>query len=333
MALTTHEGTTERGQVLVIVAGGLVGLMLAVGLVIDAGVAFLGRRDGQNVADIAALAGTRIVATNYTTATRTQHDVFEAIASAMTANGCSPTGSSPCFWTAQFVGAGASGPVNLATVVDVSSALPSGSLGIRVGVSQQRGTFIIGIIGKSSWEISTEATAIASRPAGAPVSQLLPIALKEDAAGYTPGQVYDLTDGKDAPGGFGFLSWTGSNDAGALATSLCTPDSPAFTMPTTFPADPGKTNADAVRDCLADWITTGQTVLIPIYDTVSGTGNSASYHIVGLAAFVVTSQEQPAVDNLQGYFVEVYPYTDVPAGVGAVAPTANDTTYFMGLIR
>jgi Flp pilus assembly protein TadG len=326
-----HPG--ERGQVLVLLAGGAITLILVVGLVIDVGIANLSRRDTQNVADITALAGTQVVAESYTTSARTQAAVYAAIDTTSSANDCTAGAATPCTWQAWFVGAGASGPTDLAAVANTTAALPAGTLGVRVAVNEVPRTFFIGVIGMTSWDVNSEATAIASRPGSAPSGQLLPIALRYDAGGYEAGQVYDLTDGKDAPGGFGYLSWTGSNSAGALATSLCTPDNPAFSLPRSFVADPGKTNANDVRACLDDWINTGQTVLIPIYDTVTGTGNNATYHIIGLAAFVLTAAEQPAVDNIRGYFVEVYPYTDVPAGVGSLPPTLNDTSYFLGLVR
>ena len=165
-----------------------------------------------------------------------------------------------------------------------------------------------------------------------------------NAVDFQKGQIYDLTDGKDAPGGFGWLSWDGSNSAGALAASLCTPNNPPFSLDspfdspgaydgfigtnpatgeTWFPIDPGKTNASSVRACLDGWITSGATVLVPIYDLVTGNGNNAAYHLTGVAAFVLTSREQPAVDNIQGYFVEYYQYTDVPGGLGSQPPGAG----------
>ena len=44
---------------------------------------------------------------------------------------------------------------------------------------------------------------------------------------------------------------------------------------TWFPIDPGKSNASAVRSCLDGWIDSGATVLLPIYDLVTGNGNNA----------------------------------------------------------
>ena len=51
----------ERGQMLVIVALGLTVLIAMAGLIIDGGMALSNRRQVQNAADAAALAGTRVL--------------------------------------------------------------------------------------------------------------------------------------------------------------------------------------------------------------------------------------------------------------------------------
>ena len=66
---------------------------------------------------------------------------------------------------------------------------------------------------------------------------------------------------------------------------------------------------------------------------MTGNGNNAAYHITGVASFVLTSRSQPAIDNIQGYFVEYYPYPDVPGGASAPPPGPQDTTYFIGLVK
>ncbi|MHB8891139.1 MAG: pilus assembly protein TadG-related protein [Candidatus Limnocylindrales bacterium] len=328
----------ERGQILVIVAGGMLALLVFLGLVIDGSNAFLNRRTAQNAADISALAGTRLIADGYVNGTtsgvntHTGAQVYAEIQRSVEANDCRPGDATPCTWQAWFVGADASAELtDLTQVANTASALPDGALGVRVAVNRQPGTFLARLANIQTWDVNTEAIALAQTPGTAPAGYLLPIALKEGS--FSPGQVYDLTDGKDAPGGFGWLSWTGSNSAGGLATSLCTPDNPAFSLPRTFPVDPGKTNASSVRACLDKWITSGQTVLIPIYETVSGHGDNAKYAITGIAAFVLSSRDQPAVDNIRGYFVRVYSFVDqVPAGV-TTPPQPGDTTYFLGLVR
>ena len=54
--------TEPRGQVLVIVALGMVALIAMAGLVTDAGLAWANKRQAQNLADAAAMAGARIIA-------------------------------------------------------------------------------------------------------------------------------------------------------------------------------------------------------------------------------------------------------------------------------
>lgn len=334
----------ERGQVLVIVAGGAIALILLMGLVIDVGVAVFNRRDGQNMSDLMAVAGAKYVADVHQGKIQGDPavvDTYSAIQKSAVANGCQSTDPTPCTWEAWYVGRG---PVDIGQVTPGSSvptdcptppAVGSCALGVRVAVNRLPGTFLVGSIGMPNWDVDTQAMAVATKPTTAPAGQLLPIAFNGDPdEAYQPGQVYDLTDGKDLPGGFGWLSWDGSNSAGALAESLCNPNNPEFYLPYTFPADPGKTNADDVRACLDGWIASGQTVLIPMYDIATGTGNSATYQIIGVAAFVLTARDQPAADNIRGYFVEIYQYTDpVPAGVGSVPPGPDDTMYNLGIIR
>ena len=367
---------SQRGQILVIVAGGMIGLLAIAALALEGGTMLLNRRDGQNGADLSSLAGGRIVTLSHTDpgpANDMQDDVYAAIQGSLDKNDCGATSSSPCTWTATFVGAPGTGAglIDIGAVSNTTTAIPSAALGVRVSVTHTPQAFVGRILGFDHWTVSTEATAISQKANGAAAGTLLPIAVcgwknvpgtdcvqasnsPTNDVDFQPGQIYDLTDGKDAPGGFGWLSWTASNSAGALATSLCTPNNPPFTLDspfdspgayggvigtnsstgeTWFPVDPGKSNSSSVRACLDGWINSGATVLVPIYDLVTGNGNNAAYHITGLAAFVLFSREQPAVDNIQGYFKKYYPLGGVPGGAGATAPDTTDTTYFVGLVK
>ena len=334
------RGRDERGQILVIVAGGMFALLVFLGLIIDGGNAFLNRRDAQNTADLAALAGTRLIASGYTTSdtvgvnNKTRGQINQEILTSVKANGCLPDGTTPCTWQAWFVGPSGSGPIDLASVTDVGSSLPANTIGVRVNVNRQPGTFLARLANIQTWDVNTEAIALAESPAVATADRLLPIAMARDPNGYNPRQVYDLTDGKDLSGGFGYISWTGLNNPNALATSLCTPDNPSFYLPAQFDADPGSSNSDGVRACLQKWIASGQTVLVPIYSSTTGHGNGGKYTIVGIAAFVVTAVDQPAVKNIRGYFVEMYQYTNpVPGGANSGPPKPNDTSFLMGLVK
>jgi hypothetical protein len=341
--MKNRDRSGERGQILVIVAGGAITLLLLMGLVLDGGVAIFNRRDAQNTSDTMALAGTKFVADIHQSKTPVDATVFAALTRAAIANDCAPTSATPCTWQAWFVTGGTDGPIdtpNTATPITATgpaAAVPANALGVRVAVRRQPGTFVIGLAGFRSWDVNTQATAVAEVPATVPAASLLPIALKDDGTAgqaYQPGQVVDLTDGKDAPGGFGYISWTGSNDPNALTNSICAPDNPEFTLPHVFTGDPGKSNDSSVRACLANWISpAGQTILIPIYDIVIDPGNNASYRIVAVAQFVIVSQAQPAVDNIRGYFVGTYNIDPIPGGLGSRPPTPDDTSFFFGLVR
>ncbi len=332
--------TAQRGQILVIVAGGAITLLLLMGLVLDGGVALLNRRDSQNTSDVMALAGTKYVADTHQSKARTDADTFAALSRTAVSNNCVATAAVPCTWQAWYVVGGASGPVDM-SAVSAGSSVPATALGVRVAVRRRPGTFVVGLAGIRSWDVNTQATAVAEVPSTFPAGNLLPIALKDDGTvgqSYKIGQVVDITDGKDVAGGFGYISWTGSNDPIALSNSICTPDNPSFTIGPgalpTFPGDPGKSNSSGVRACLDKWINPpGQTVLIPIYDLIVGGGNGARYEIVGVAQFVITSQAQPAIDNIRGYFVGTYNIDPIPGGLGARPPTADDTSMYFGLVR
>lgn len=334
--------TGERGQVLVIFVGGLVAMILFVGLVIDGGFAFLNRRDAQNVADTAALAGTKVVADHYQAGpltTVTSATVYAAIDAIARANGCLAAGTPPCTWTASFVDRR---ETVLGPVVNEPSGLPPNTQGVVVRVTRTPRTFFLGVVGQTSWNVGAEATAMAGRLTGASGSILLPIGTNPPQP-FVPNREYVLTEtgtqkggGSSpnfGPGNFGWLSWTGSNAAGALAQAICYPNNPAITFPADFPGDPGATNANDVRNCLKRWI--GQPVLIPV---VSGcnpcNGNNAVFTIVGAAAFTLTGYDEsgPAVSTLSGVFTEYYGLPSVSAGIGG-PPQPGDPQLFLGLIR
>lgn len=331
----------ERGQVLAIVAGGAIALILLMGLVLDGGLAFLNRRDGQNTSDVMALAGTKFVADTHRAKPQADPSItttFEALRRTAMANDCAAGGAVPCTWQAWYVVGGPTGPVD-SSKVTAGSAVPANALGVRVAVNRQPRTFVVGFVGIANWAVDTEATAIAEALRTAPAGQLLPIGAKDPTSAvpaqdpYQPGQVYDLTDGKDEPGGFGWLTWLGSPNATVLGDSICTPDNPEFTLPVDIDGSKGKTNAIQVRTCLDEWISSGQTVLIPIFDTVTKVNGDNVYHVIAVAAFVLTSREQPAVDNIRGYFVEIYPTNPIPGGVGSRPPNEDDTSFSLTLVR
>ena len=346
-------GRRQDGQILALFAGGVIVLILIAGLVIDGGNVFLQRRDAQNAADIGSMAGTKRIADYYVKPTGTpgkaftgSDNAFTQIASKMTVNGC-PTGGD-CAWTARYVG-----PRSGATFVDLGpvgasdGAPPSGALGVKVDVTKNPRTYFLGIIGRTTWRVDTVATSLAGKLPGAPGGQLLPIGMTQMPT--QEGTIYALTSGANGPGNFGWVSWDGSNSAGSLATSVCTPNNPPFSLPLEFPGDPGKTNASSVRTCLQQWVDSKTPVLIPIVlktndpantpgcTTGGGGGNGFSYCVVAIAAFVLTGFAQPAVDQINGRFLGTIPYSvasnpNVPGTVNQ-PPEENSPLYAIGLAQ
>ena len=240
---------TERsdpGQILVVFAIAMVVLILVTGLVIDGGNAFLHRRDSQNSADIAAMAATKRLADYYVKSPTdpsfrftAANNAYTTIDTRMTQNGC--TAATSCTWTARYVGArsGATfadlGPVGAGDTAPPGAVSGPKALGVKVDVTQTPSTFLLGIIGQGAWKVQTTATANAGKLSGAPGGQLLPIALVAPPT-MIEGSTYAITSGSNGPGNFGWLAWTGSNSPGPLATSICTPNNPGFTLPAEFAA-------------------------------------------------------------------------------------------------
>ena len=345
MKLGSPDRRDTTGQILAIFAGGFIGLVILVGLVIDGGFAFVNRREAQNIADTAALSGTKAIADSYTEATKLSNQIYDVIEdNVVNGNGCSPTDATACTWEGQYVDRN---EAELGAVADSASSLPAGTQGGHVTVTRNPRTFFFGVFGVNDWDISAAATAITAKIQGLPLGQLLPIATNPPQP-FQPGYEYTLTEvaggngqGQSpefGPGNFGWLAWFDTNDPNALAYSLCNPNNPEFALPHSFPGDPGASNSGDVRACLDMWIASGTPVLIPI---VSGcdpcNGEHASFTIIGIATFILTSYDGqgPAINSITGRFVENFvlpPSGLVPGGLGG-APSPTDTSFYLGLIR
>jgi Putative Flp pilus-assembly TadE/G-like len=324
--------SSESGQILIMAAGGLIVLLLVAGLVIDLGLGFRERRTIQNASDLAAMAGTKVIADHYLDGGRTGDQVFDAVSASLAGNDCA-TG---CTWTGTYVRPAATPgtEIDLGPLVD-GGTIPALAQGVRITADTASETFFMRVVGIDEVAVGTEATAMTSSLLDeAPGGVLLPIAAFD--SDYEPGVEYELTEGEEGPGNFGFLTWSGANDSGTLADSICVADNPAMQFPVWIEGAPGNMNANHVRNCLDQWL--GETVLIPIWSQTNNSGGSGlDYEIVGLAAFTLTSYDQHA-SKVNGHFVEFYALPGVPAGYGrppclSSDPTCASRTNFIGLTR
>ncbi|HZO97095.1 MAG TPA: pilus assembly protein TadG-related protein [Gaiellaceae bacterium] len=72
-------------------------------------------------------------------------------------------------------------------------------------------------------------------------------------------------------------------------------------------SDPGaKWNDAPIRNAMRDRIQAGSTLLFPVYDTLTGSGQNAQYHVIGWAAFFVESFDASGQDgSVSGQFKQV----------------------------
>lgn len=72
-----------------------------------------------------------------------------------------------------------------------------------------------------------------------------------------------------------------------------------------YASDPGvKFNSDGIQDAMKTRI--GTEMLFPVYDTLTGTGANAQYHIIGWVGFFITGVDKQGNNgNVSGYFTRV----------------------------
>lgn len=129
----------ERGQMLVIFSLCLIAIIAMTGLVIDGGMTFTQRRQEQNVADAAAMAG----AYGYVNTNDTTQAIAQARSTAAS-NGYTDGLDQ--------------------TTVSVNVTTSGGLVHVVVNVTRPHRNFFSGILGFSSWDVSATATSMAGLP-------------------------------------------------------------------------------------------------------------------------------------------------------------------------
>jgi hypothetical protein len=323
--------TPRSGQIVVMFGVALVAIALIVGLVVDGGMAFLQRRDAQNDADLAALAGTKVIANAWMDPEQegaSRATAYATIQQQLIRSGC--TTAAHCTWTAHLVGPGLA---DLGVLTGGGGSVAGSGrpiLGVRIDVLRRPRTFFLGLVGQSAWQVDATATALTSRPTTAPAGQLLPLALHEPDKDhpFTKGQLYDLTPDKLAPGGFAWVTWPGK---GSVSGSTCNPDNPPLDLTgrgTVASRATGYTWSQ-IRDCLIRWQRSGSTVLIPIYAADS---TPPKYRIVGVAAFTIKTVPNSSEGDVQASFAGSFAYP-VATSASDQPPGPQDSLYYLGLVK
>jgi hypothetical protein len=108
--------------------------------------------------------------------------------------------------------------------------------------------------------------------------------------------------GMSRPGEFGWL-----NDVGGCSAEVDLTQNGYVTG-----SDPGKNISAECQDALTSYVANQTPIFFPIYDTTTGSGSGATYHLVGLAAFILTgyANMNPLKDNIPSPFTKA----DCPNG-------------------
>jgi Flp pilus assembly protein TadG len=111
--------------------------------------------------------------------------------------------------------------------------------------------------------------------------------------------------GQNVPGGFGWLA----SDSSCTATIDLTTS--------TASSDPGNNVSNACKTALTADVSANTVVFLPVFDSASGSGSGATYHLTGVAAFVLNGYK-----NLPGLHPDV-----VPGGMSSQCSGNNECLF------
>ena len=190
VSFSDPEHDRQRGQILVLFTLALVAMIAMVGLILDGGSAYAQRRGEQNAADLAALAGANDYLLNNNSASAI------ARAQAVAAQNGYKDGA---------------GGVTVGVAIDTSNGA---SVTVNIGAPHQNN--FASIVGMSTWNVATTATALTGFPDTA--SGAAPMIFSIDAFGVG-GQPLAAYGNPNSPFGFG-----GCGDAPQAATDFAWTD-------------------------------------------------------------------------------------------------------------
>lgn len=267
----------ERGQILVIVAAGMLVFIAMVALVIDGGHAWAQQRTTQNGTDAAAEAGAVVIARNLpyraagATPAFTDADVLAEINEIAADNDVVPDRA---VYT-DFDGA----ELGIEVGSLGSTPPPATALGVKVEAHKEFETFLAGVMGFGELTARTGATAhagyVVEMPAGAVLPVTIPVTVPQcDSSNnlvtttdpWVAEQEYILYLCSNGPGNVGWLDWTPpGGGCSETAASIENPDNPPLRIPDWhYVVETGNCNAGTVQTALEGWI--GRVVSIPIFD-------------------------------------------------------------------
>jgi hypothetical protein len=288
-----------RGQVLVIVAGGLIVMIALTGMVVDGGFAWGQQRDNQNAADAASEAGALVLAETLTGVARTDYDVLRAVEDSMGANDVDKVGAWYTNRAGDLVDATCTVVASTADAAAVGGgAIPLCSteqgLGVQADTSKTFETFLVRVIGFDTLTATADATSVSGyleevcpSSAGCPVLPVtIPLnSLTCDGSGEAvpswpvkewPYYNIHITVPlcRDNPGNVGWLDWTPT--AGGTSELITAVGPPTTNKLVQIPSwqyitSTGNVNSQALENALNYYASNQIPILIPMFDSTCNT--------------------------------------------------------------
>lgn len=329
---------SPRGQMLVIVAVALTALIAMAGLIVDGGMAWSNRRQAQNAADAASLAGTRVLGLDLKwrasgspgTAPFANPDasVCDAINNALDYNENTAQEIDPidCY-----AGSPDATYVNFdrVDVGQVGDGIPFTAQGVRVRATGNSNTFLMGVVGISTIDVNGDAIALAG-PAEPPLGKLMPFVVQNPLGPFVPGTPYEIRSESEGECGALAPAEPEFADAGIVFASYVEPSNekpaPLAAKPLTPIANPGTSNFGA---SITVTLSTNPSGLQIVYTTDGSTPqkNKDPVYSAPLTFTATTTLKAVALDGNQSSDVGTFVYTQNPPPQPVVANPASGTTF------
>jgi hypothetical protein len=196
--------------------------------------------------------------------------------------------------------------------------------------------FFAKVFGVDSVTVNARAKARAGLPAAAKWVAPIVVNVKHEmlqncpddppCKGNTKLDYYHLKDKggqNDGAGSFGFINLTGDNGVGSNELGKWISDGfdQLLEVNQDYLVSTGNPfSSNNIKGALDEKVKEGDILLFPVYDKLKGTGNNAKYHIIGFAAFVITSMDLTGNnEKFFGHFVSVT-WEAVQASTAHAAP-------------
>lgn len=336
-----YDRRSPRGQMLVIVAVGLTALIAMAGLVVDGGMAWSNRRQSQNAADAASLAGTRVLGLDLKwrasgspgSAPFANPDaaVCDAINNALdyNENSAQEIDAIDCY-----TGSPDATYVNFkrANVGPVGDGIPSTAQGVRVHATGNSDTFLMGVVGINTVDVTGDATALAG-PAEPPLGKLMPFVVQNPLGPFVPGTPYEIRSESEGECGASNPADEQLADARIVLAAYQPPteDEPAplADKPLTPIASPGTTTFGASITVTLSTNPSGEDIFYTTDGTTPQWNKDPKY--TGPLTFTkTTTLKAVAIDSgpgNQSSDVGTFVYTQKPAPQPVTANPASGTTF------